>query len=144
MGMTAGGPWVRLVLVALVTTACGGGAGPSDDEATPSAAIERPTTDAVLEIVQPAQGETVGRDVVVEISLEGATVSDLTSQDLRPDEGHLHVLLDDELISMTSDLESEIANVEPGTHLLKVEFVANDHAPFDPRVIVAVQFEVAP
>ena len=27
-------------------------------------------------------------------------------------------------------------------HILKVEFVANDHAPFDPRVIAEASFEV--
>ena len=43
---------------------------------------------------------------------------------------------------MTGDLEQLIANLTPGQHLLKVEFVATDHAPFDPRVIVAVAFEV--
>jgi hypothetical protein len=35
-----------------------------------------------------------------------------------------------------------LSNLTPGQHLLKVEFVASDHAPFDPRVIAAVAFEV--
>ena len=51
-------------------------------------------------------------------------------------------MLDDQLISMTSHLESVLPDLAPGMHLLKIEFVANDHAPFDPRVIAAVSFEV--
>jgi hypothetical protein len=51
------------------------------------------------------------------------------------------VILDDQLISMTSGFEQTIPDVAPGQHLLKVEFVASDHAPFDPRVIAAVSFE---
>ena len=70
------------------------------------------------------------------------TIATSASTELVPDEGHLHVVLDDQLISMTSDLESVIPDVAPGMHLLKIEFVANDHAPFDPRVIAAVSFEV--
>jgi hypothetical protein len=142
--------WILIAAVSMTAASCAreseepSGSGTMSHAGPTGHVAERPATDAVLEIVQPAQGSTVGTDVDVEISLEGATVSDLTSQDLRPDEGHLHVLLDDELISMTSGLESQILDVDPGTHLLKVEFVANDHAPFYPRVIVAVQFEVAP
>jgi hypothetical protein len=61
-----------------------------------------------------------------------------------PDEGHLHVLLDDTLISMTQGTEQTIPNVTPGPHRIQVEFVASDHAPFDPRVVSVVAFEVKP
>ena len=104
----------------------------------------RPSTDATLAIVSPKNGETIrGSDVTLELELDGGTIATSASTELVPDEGHLHVVLDDQLISMTSDLESVISDVAPGTHLIKVEFVANDHAPFDPRVIAAVSFEVA-
>jgi hypothetical protein len=76
------------------------------------------------------------------LRLEGATIVPQTSTDLKPDEGHVHVLLDDTLISMIEGLEQVIPNVEPGMHRLTVEFVANDHAPFDPRVVTVVVFEV--
>jgi Family of unknown function (DUF6130) len=79
--------------------------------------------------------------VGLEISLEDAVIVPQTSTDVAPDEGHLHVILDDQLISMTSRLRDTIADVEPGRHLLKVEFVASDHLPFDPRVIAVVSFE---
>ncbi len=82
-----------------------------------------------------------GSTVELKVDLEGATLVPATTADIVPDEGHLHVILDDRLISMTSGLEQTIPDVAPGQHLLKVEFVASDHAPFDPRVIAAVSFE---
>lgn len=79
-------------------------------------------------------------DLVVE--LEGATLTDVASTDLRPDEGHLHVFLDDQLVTMTSGFEQVLRDLVPGEHIVKVEFVANDHIPFEPRVLAAVSFLV--
>jgi hypothetical protein len=142
---------VASVALVLVASACGGSGGTADGSATPSmthasmsmTAGPRPSTDATLAIVSPKNGETIrGSDVPLKLKLEGGTIAASASTELVPDEGHLHVVLDDQLISMTSDLESVIPDVAPGMHLLKIEFVANDHAPFDPRVIAAVSFEV--
>jgi uncharacterized protein (DUF427 family) len=83
-----------------------------------------------------------GTTVQMKVSPKDATVEPATTTDIVPDEGHLHVILDDQLISMTGDTTQLLANLAPGQHLLKVEFVASDHAPFDPRVIAAVAFEV--
>ncbi len=80
--------------------------------------------------------------VHVVVDLEGATIVQQASTDIRPDEGHLHLLLDGELLSMTAALELDIPDVELGDHLLQVEFVAADHAPFDPRVVTVASFEV--
>ena len=44
---------------------------------------------------------------------------------------------------MTEGLRQTIPDVAPGRHRLTVEFVASDHAPFDPRVVEVVAFEVA-
>ncbi len=143
-----------LFVVTLVLAACGD-TDPGDGSATPSdmggmnhgtsvsPAAERPSTEATLTIVTPSDGDVLDANVDVEIELDGARVVQQTSTELRPDEGHIHVLLDDQLISMTDGLEQTLRGVEPGLHILKVEFVANDHAPFDPRVIEAVAFEVA-
>jgi hypothetical protein len=143
---------VPAALVWLALAAACGGSGGADGSATPSGAHasismsagSRPSTDATLAIVSPTNGETIhGSDVPLKIELDGGTIATSASTELVPDEGHLHVVLDDQLISMTSDLTSVIPDVAPGTHLLKVEFVANDHAPYDPRVIAGVSFEVA-
>jgi hypothetical protein len=135
-----------LLSVVLFLTACGGSDGSATSPTSaPTVAAQRPSTGATLAIASPQNGETVnGNQVTVKLELDGGTIASTSSTELVPDEGHVHVVLDDQLISMTSDLTYVIPDVAPGMHLLKVEFVANDHAPFDPRVIAAVSFEVAP
>jgi hypothetical protein len=142
------------IVLAVTLVACGDG-GPADGGASATAtsggmdhstsvspAAERPSTAATLRIVEPKDGDVVDGTVDVRLELEGARVVAQTSTDLQPDEGHIHVLLDDQLVSMTEGLEQTLRDLAPGLHILKVEFVANDHAPFDPRVIEAVAFEV--
>jgi hypothetical protein len=135
------------VAVALAAASCGGGSGseagpsPSATETAPS--IARPSSPARLTIVSPENGETVrGPTVELRVDLRDARIVPQTTTDIAPDEGHLHVLLDDTLISMTEGLEQTIPDVGPGLHRLTVEFVAADHAPFDPRVVEVVAFEV--
>ena len=134
---------LAIVVVAATTlVACRGGDG--SESPTPSLSpIARPSSTAQLAVVSPANGEVVrGSTVDLRIDLQGATLVPQTTTDIAPDEGHLHVLLDDELISMTEGTEQEIPDVAAGTHRLTVEFVASDHAPFDPRVVSVVAFEV--
>lgn len=144
MRRTPIGPAVTSALLALALVAAGCG-GERSDPATPSAApaVERPTSTGELTIVSPENGDRVAGDTAqLEIDLQGAEVVDQTSTDLQPDEGHLHVMLDGALVSMTSGTTQLLTDLTPGEHLLQVEFVANDHAPFDPRVLAAVTFEV--
>lgn len=148
------GRWRRGTLVvaavlALILGACGSGDASSPDtspsSSTPTVSADRPASTAKLRIVSPKNGQVVfGSAVQMKISLKDAKIVPASSTDIVPDEGHLHVILDDELISMTGDTSQYLANLTPGQHLLKVEFVASDHAPFDPRVIAAVAFEVQP
>lgn len=44
--------------------------------------------------------------------------------------------------SMALPVTIDASAIEPGTYLLPVEFVANDHAPFNLRVMVARRIEV--
>ena len=69
----------------------------------------------------------------VVLSLQGARIVSSTTQNIRTDEGHLHLYVDNVLVSMNYGLEQDLA-VQPGTYVLKAEFVAADHAPFNPRV----------
>jgi hypothetical protein len=138
---------VFATLLALVASASACGGGGEGDAATPSpdVATERPTSSAELSITNPANGDRIAGDTArLEIDLQGAEIVDQTSTDLRPDEGHLHVVLDGTLVSMTSGTSQRLSDLAPGEHLLQVEFVANDHAPFDPRVLAAVTFEEQP
>jgi hypothetical protein len=84
-----------------------------------------------------------GPDVTVRVELTGARLIEEVSTDLAPDEGHIHLSLDGETITLLGTLEEVIPDVPPGPHLLEVEFVAADHGPFNPRVLQTVSFEVA-
>ncbi len=93
----------------------------------------------------PKVGQVVhGSNVDLRVKLQDAKLVPATTTHIVPDEGHLHVILDDTLISMTEGLEQTIPDVAPGEHRIMVEFVASDHAPFDPRVVSVVAFEVQP
>jgi hypothetical protein len=129
-------------VTALVASACGGGS-PRPSTTTPTTAAARPSSTAKLTIISPETGSVVhGSTVDLRIALEGARIVKQTSTNLAPDEGHVHMLLDGQLISMNYGLTDTITDLTPGQHLLQVEFVANDHAPFDPRVIAVTSFEV--
>jgi hypothetical protein len=74
-----------------------------------------------------------GSSVHIVISLQHAQIVPATTTNIRPDQGHVHLYVDNVLVSMNYGLEQDLP-VHPGTYLLKAEFVASDHAPFDPRV----------
>jgi ABC-type glycerol-3-phosphate transport system substrate-binding protein len=133
--------------MALALAACGGsddGGGTGATGATASTG-DRPSSTAKLSIVAPKVGQVVhGSNVDLRVKLQDAKLVPATTTHIVPDEGHLHVILDDTLISMTEGLEQTIPDVAPGEHRIMVEFVASDHAPFDPRVVSVVAFEVQP
>jgi len=135
-------PVVALGLALVLLGACGSDAG--SEPPTPSSSlsvIPRPASTAKVTVLSPTNGETVqAGSVPLRVDLTGAELVPAASTDLQPDEGHLHVILDDELLDMTSDLRGTLPDVSPGNHLLRIEFVASDHAPFDPRVVADVTF----
>jgi hypothetical protein len=138
---------VALVVASLVLAACEGGSADTDaNTATPPTPTgARPASTATLSILSPANGAVIrGSTVDVRLRLQHARIVRPTSNDLRPDEGHIHILLDGSLVSMNYGLTDEIDDVPRGRHLLQAEFVASDHAPFDPRVVVVSSFEVHP
>jgi hypothetical protein len=132
---------------AIIAVGCSGGssANPSPTSSAPTVNPNRPASTAKLSILTPKTGQVVhGTTVEMRVRLLDAKIVPASTTNIVPNEGHLHVILDDQLISMTGDTQQLLANLTPGQHLLKVEFVASDHAPFDPRVIAAVAFEVKP
>jgi hypothetical protein len=109
------------------------GAG-SPSLAAPSPAGSRPASPAVIAITKPAANQVItGSTIHVAISLKNAQIVAATTTDLRPDRGHVHLYVDNQLVSMNYGLEQDLP-VHPGTYVLKAEFVASDHAPFNPRV----------
>jgi hypothetical protein len=129
---------VRWLVLIVVCAACSSASGSSGS--LPSA---RPSSPAKVQIVTPTTGEVIHGPVVeVRVRLENATIVAVTTTNIAPDKGHLHLYLDDEIESMNFSTSAKLTAVQPGLHVLRVEFVASDHLPFDPRVIAQVAFEV--
>ncbi len=133
-----------IVSLAVLLAACA----PEKSTATadPStAAGPRPSSSATLTIAAPTSGQSVkGPAVHIVINLAGATIVSATTKDITPDTGHIHLYVDNNLVSMNygSTLDQP---VPAGTHVLRAEFVAADHVPFDPRVVTPdVVFTVTP
>jgi len=129
-----------LVFVCLVASACTGGT------TTPTPTTPPPTriaSTAKLAIVSPAQGAVVkGSSVTVKVSLKDAKIVQPTTTHIVPNEGHLHILVDGKLMTMTAALSTVVPGITPGHHVLEAEFVANDHAPFDPPIVAVVSIDV--
>jgi hypothetical protein len=128
-------PALCVAVLATLLAACSG-----SPEDTPRA--KRIASTAKMSIVEPAQGAQItGPRMRVVINLEGGKIVPEATKDIKPDEGHMHLSLDGQLATMTYGLDQEI-EVTPGRHILQAEYVAGDHAPFNPRIIQARQIEV--
>ena len=126
----------RIVAVALtaalVVARCAGTASPSPSP-TPTAG-PRPSSPAVVAISEPTSGtQLTGPKVHVAMTLSGGTIVPATTTAITPTEGHIHLYVNGAVVSMNYGLEQDIS-LTPGTYVLKAEFVAADHAPFNPRV----------
>jgi uncharacterized protein DUF6130 len=109
----------------------------------PTPSGPRPSTDATIAFTEPAPEQIVeGSTLDVRVRVENARIVNTTTTTLSPDTGHIHVFLDGALLTMTSTQREriDIGGLAPGVHRLQAEFVAADHAPFDPPVTTAVTF----
>lgn len=122
-----------LVALCLLAGACSSGS---------SAAKDRPTTAARLQIVSPEPNAVTGPDLTIQLDLIGAQIVQAVTGPLRGDEGHIHVSVDGKLISMAYGTTQDLHGMTPGPHTMSAEFVATDHAPFKNRVVAAVLFQV--
>jgi hypothetical protein len=139
---TARRAMVLPVAVVLAVLAGGCSTGTDVGNSTPDV---RPSSPAKVAILSPTNGQVVhGPNVKIRIRLTGAKIVPATTTDIVPTKGHLHVYLDDQIVSMNFKLTGDIGGLKPGLHILRVEFVASDHRPFDPRVFTAVTFEAKP
>jgi hypothetical protein len=148
-------PFLVLLTAMLVClTACSSATadGPSGTPAptpypTPVGGLgHRPPTPVKITLLSPTNGEVVhGTTLVVKVSITGGVVTTVTTSDITPTKGHVHLYLNSQLIYMSYTLSQPIT-VKPGLeYSMYAEFVAQDHFPFDPRdVTPTIFFTVAP
>ena len=133
---------LAMLALGAVLAACGTQAG--QPSPTPSA---RPRSTATLSIVQPKNNAMVdSKTMLVQFQLTGGEIVARTSTHLTPNQGHIHLSIDGRLISMNYQLQQEVslAQFASGPHTLQGEFVALDHAPFNPRVMARLIFDYQP
>jgi hypothetical protein len=100
-----------------------------------------------ITIVQPADNTVVTTTTLhVDFQLTGAHIVNVTTKNVTPDTGHIHLSIDSILISMNYQLSQDVSmqRFTAGPHVLQGEFVAADHLPFSPRVIAKVIIEYQP
>jgi hypothetical protein len=132
-----------LAAAALALAACSGGDGGSAAPAATTVAAARPSSPAELTIETPRNGQTVHQDrPEVRLNLVGAKIVSQTTTHIQGDEGHIHLIVDGKLVNMNYGLSQRLPQLTPGQHVLQVEFVAADHAPFEPRVLTQAAFQV--
>ena len=132
------------LVLAAALAGCSGdksaGATPTSDTLGP-----RPSSPARLTIVAPRNGATVAAGgAELDVRLAKAKIVNVTTRNIKPTEGHIHVLVDDRLVAMNYKLSGKLPKLAPGTHVVRVEFVAADHLPFEPRVFAQAAFVVKP
>ena len=127
---------VPALLFALVLAGC------SKDKAASPRPAARPTTQARIQILQPTPNEETAPDVTVQVQLIGAKEVPQSGPPIKPDEGHIHVSLDGQIVAMAYGDSQTLKGLQPGQHSVQVDFVAADHIPFQNRVTAGVLFTV--
>jgi hypothetical protein len=136
---------LALAALAVVLLGACSSRGGSTSTPAPTTLVARPSSTAKLTILTPRNGQTISRQASeVHLDLAGAKIVSHTTTRIRPDQGHIHLLVDGKLVAMNYGLDERLPNLTPGQHLVQVEFVAADHAPFDPRVLTQAAFTVRP
>jgi hypothetical protein len=123
-------------IVLLALTGCG-----SDKSSAPKIPT-RPATDARIQILAPTPNQVTGPDVTVQVRLIGAKEVPQVSGPIKPDEGHIHVSVDGNVVAMAYGDTQVLKGLPPGDRSIQVDFVATDHIPFRNRVTAGVLFTV--
>jgi hypothetical protein len=142
---------IAVVLSAVVLAACGGDSKASSNSSSSTSASSspsvpagtRPTTPATLTIVDPKADQQEPANFTAKFDLTGATFAKETSTNITPDQGFIHVSVDDRQVAIVDTTDVPLYALAPGPHTLSGEYVASDHVPFANRTIASVSFTVA-
>jgi hypothetical protein len=108
---------------------------------TPSSTNSRPASPATIAFRSPTDHQKItGSELDVALDLVGGTIVQATTTKIAPDTGHIHLLIDGNLVSMTfgTDQVVDVSDLAPGPHTVTAEFVAADHLPFSRPVTATV------
>jgi len=132
-------PYVPVVLLVLaMAVGAGAFAIGANSTAVPGGTIPAPSGLSVT-IESPADGAAVpaNEPFDVEAKVMGGQVSAAT-QSTDPRVGHLHVFVDNQLISMPTSTTQQL-KLDPGQHTIVVEFTAADHRSYKPRITDSIK-----
>jgi hypothetical protein len=136
---------LALATLAVVLLGACSSAGGSTSTPAPTTLAARPTSTAKLTILAPRNGQTISRQTP-EVRLGPGRGQDHPPHHhphpTRP--GPYHRLVDGKLVAMNYGLNERLPSLTRSQHLVQVEFVAADHAPFDLRVLTQAAFTVKP
>jgi hypothetical protein len=138
-----GAALLAVAVLGLAACSSGDGGGSAAPATTAAVAAPRPSSPAKLTILTPHNGQTVKEGAELRLGLDDAKIVNKTTTRIQGDEGHIHLLVDGQLVSMNYGLSQRLPELPPGQHVVQVEFVAADHAPFDPRVLTQAAFTIA-
>jgi hypothetical protein len=99
--------WLAVVLLA----GCSGSGGSPSAAAPPATTAlgPRPASTAKLTILTPHNGQTIHNQTPeVRLGLQGAKIVTQTSTHIRPDQGHVHLLVDGKLVAMNYRLNERL------------------------------------
>lgn len=89
-----------------------------------------------IAVTFPENGDLVpaGQLIPIDFELENARLtSQTTSTD--PREGHIHVFVDSALVSMPMNSSDVEVTLDPGEHVVTLEFTTADHRSFAPKIL---------
>jgi hypothetical protein len=107
-----------------------------------SGSAGRPESTAKLTIVSPTPGQVTGPSPTLTLTLTGGQIVPFTNLRVVPNQGHVHVYVDNVLVSMTLGLSQPLGPLSAGLHTVRAEFVASDHLPWRTRIVTNVVFTV--
>ena len=94
-----------------------------------------------VRVTHPIDGRTVGRNLMMTFEVENFTMRP-PGHPNAPDEGHVVVRLDGEVVGVGTDGLVSLADLPGGLRVLRVELARSDGSPLDPPVWAEVAVRV--